>query len=385
VNDLARRHRLINVTLIVIFSLVLCAPVAEQRFPLIGVTPVVELRQKAPLPAGNPVQELWSNPSYFEEYERHVNDTFGFRDFFIRLRNQIQYSLFGDSNQVVLGDDGWLADKSSLEVQQPAVDQLTDTQWTRLADRMLRFQGILEKRGIKLFVIPIPLKNTVYPELSPVYTAQRPVVTGYERFRRLLVENRLPFVDTFAVLTDKKRSYPVYYKTDMHWNMYGAASVAAETVNELGREMHRDVHWRYQNRVVIQPMKGGVENAVLATFWPLPDNAPTVLDRSDDCGKTVFRGAYAISVNRCSSKTLPATMMIGNSFMLTMAAAGFQTHFSTLYRTSDLLNFSRVLSMIPPGTKILIWQLFELEIGYQLQSDAWWNEIDRWPETQSHS
>jgi hypothetical protein len=41
--------------------------------------------------------------------------------------------------------------------------------------------------------------------------------------------------------------------------------------------------------------------------------------------------------------------------------------------------------MIPPGTKILIWLLFELEICYQLQSDAWWSEIDQWPDAKSHS
>ena len=70
-------------------------------------------------------------------------------------------------------------------------------------------------------------------------------------------------------------------------------------------------------------------------------------------------------------------MMFGNSFMLGLDAIGFQRYFSTVHQLYDLNYLGNVFTKIPTGTKIVIWQMFELEIAYQLQSDSYWLEVDR--------
>lgn len=370
---------LVNMGFIALFLVALCAPTIQQVFHVVPLEPVVESRAKVPLPPGNPIEQLWLERGYISDYERHYNDVFGFRDFFIRVRNQIQYSLFHDSDEVVLGRNGWLADKITLEVEQRTSDHLTDADWSRLAQRVAHLHRILRRRGIYLFVIPVPLKNTVYPEKFPEAAALRPATTGYARFVQLLAENHVPFVDAYTILSAKRRSADVYYKTDLHWNTVGAAAVAAEAVDRLGSEMHRDVRWRYPDSWKMKPFVGGTETNVLAILWPPKYEEPVAYQPGDVCGEMTNRGTYNELINRCSPPLLPSTTMFGNSFMMKLAAVGFEDYFSTFDRRYDLTDFPKMLAEIKPGTKILIWQLFELEIGYQLQSDAWWRQVDSSP------
>ena len=361
--------------------LIVYAPAIQQHTSVVPIPPIVESRTKVPLPDGNPVLGLWSGNGYFPAYERHFNDVFGFRDFFIRLRNQIQFSLFGDSNQVVVGRDGWLADKSTLEVEQPAVDALTDLQFGRLGDRILHLRRILARKGVYLLVVPVPLKNTVYPDKFPAYAARRPALTGYARFLRLLGDNNIPYVDAYDVLVAARRRVNVYYRTDLHWNTVGAREVAAETIRMLAIAEHSKVRWKYADQYTFHSFAGGGDNDVLATFWQVPDDEPFEASHIGDCGTPVMDpgGTVEHFTNDCHGSSLPAATFFGNSFSIQMMNDGFENHFSKLYRVHDLTHFNQVISYVQPGSHILIWQLFELEIGYQMQSDDWWREVDEAP------
>lgn len=359
------------------FLAILCLPTVQQVLHPIAVEPVVESRQKVEMPAGNWIAGLWLAKGYFSDYERHFNDVFGFRDFFIRLRNQIQYSLFHDSDQVIVGRNGWLVDKDSVNIEEVTVDTLSDAQWDHLKSRLEKLNGILRQKGITFLVIPVPFKNTVYPEEFPASTARRPVPTGYERFRRLLGSSGVPFVDAYSILY-RNRGAGVFYRTDIHWNYLGARLVAQAAVKKLASMTHARIAWRYPETVVTQPFAGGVEANLLAVFRPPQDIEPAAYQPGDECGPTMPATAVqpAHFINQCRGAKLPSMTMIGNSYMLQMADIGFQDHFSEVYRLYDIQQFSNLLHELKPGTKIVIWQNFELEIGYQMQSDVFWKDVD---------
>lgn len=362
---------------IAIFLLIVFLPTVQQLFHPIPVAPVVESRQKVALPPGNPLVELWRGGPYFSNYERHYNDVFGLRDFFIRLRNQIQLSLFHDSDQVIIGRNGWIVDKPSVEVDEQTADHLPDDQWAQLERRMKKLQLVLQRRGVALLVVPVPFKNTVYPEYFPESSARRPTPNGYQRYRSLLKSAHVPFVDAYAILS-KHRSEGVFYKTDIHWNYLGARYVAQEVVATLAKRLNAAVRWRYPMDVTDQAFQDGDESSTLAVFWPPPDVEKAAFQPGDECGATMPATAVqpAHFVNQCRGPKLPKMQMFGNSYMLEMAAVGLQDHFAEVYRTYDIQNFRNLLHEIRPGTKILVWQNFELEIGYQLQSSDFWKDVD---------
>jgi hypothetical protein len=59
----------------------------------------------------------WINGDYQREKEKYFNDQFGFRNDFVRLHNQIGYSLFKkmNANGVVVGKDSYLFEKPYIE------------------------------------------------------------------------------------------------------------------------------------------------------------------------------------------------------------------------------------------------------------------------------
>jgi hypothetical protein len=373
-----KSQKLIAKIFIGVFVAMLCAPSIEQAFNIVPIDPVVESRAKVPLPPGNPLVELWQGQGYFSDYEKHFNDVFGFRDFFIRSRNQIQYSIFHDSDQIIVGRDGWLVDKPSVDVEQRTVDALSEADWKTLAGRLTHLNRILRHKGIYFLVIPVPFKNTVYPEFFPETTARRPAITGYARFVQLLADNDVPFVDAYGIL-EKHKSVGVYYRTDLHWNVLGAKLVAVQTVDQLARALGRNVHWRYPDTTTLQPLVGGVDGNDLAIFWPPQDINAVPFAPGDSCGPTTSENtpwADASFVNHCHGPVFPPALFLGNSFALQMKAAGLQDHFAKVTRVYDIQHFGNLLADIRPGMKIVIWQNFELEIGYQMQNDDFWRDVD---------
>src|SRR6478609_5160143 len=51
--------------------------------------------------------ESWFNGEYQEQVEKYVNESFGFRSFFVRINNQIDYSLYNKlhASAVVMGKE----------------------------------------------------------------------------------------------------------------------------------------------------------------------------------------------------------------------------------------------------------------------------------------
>ena len=55
------------------------------------------------------------------------NDHFGFRDFLIRSKTQIDYSVFGMSTRIHVGSDGWLFYRSVMDVEKPKFEKILET------------------------------------------------------------------------------------------------------------------------------------------------------------------------------------------------------------------------------------------------------------------
>lgn len=59
----------------------------------------------------------WFQGKYQEEKEKYLNDGFGFRSFFVRLNNQIRYSLFNkaNANGVIIGKENYLYEENYIK------------------------------------------------------------------------------------------------------------------------------------------------------------------------------------------------------------------------------------------------------------------------------
>jgi hypothetical protein len=167
---------------------------------------------------------------YLIQYQNYYNDHFVLRNSFIRLTNLVSYRLFNYSSvpMVLAGKEGWLFMSREIP-QRDEVDYFRSVkpfsqeelqQWCQVLNQ--RHQWLLSM-GIHYLLVIVPNKSTIYPDFMPDYIRQ---VRLRSRLDQLLeyvsFHSRVKILDIRDALTQAKERYPVFYKTDSHWNDYGA-------------------------------------------------------------------------------------------------------------------------------------------------------------------
>jgi alginate O-acetyltransferase complex protein AlgJ len=131
---------------------------------------------------------------------------------------------------VTLGRDGWLfylVHRGSQGVR-PELD-FSPEELERWASALEARQRTLAARGVEFLVVFAPNKESIYPDLLP---ADLPAARARSRLDVLLDRLRaggiVRVVDLRPALREARsagspfRGYPLYYRTDSHWNDLGA-------------------------------------------------------------------------------------------------------------------------------------------------------------------
>lgn len=174
----------------------------------------------------------------------------GLRNLWVRLDNQLSYSLFGETQKraegthVVAGEDDWLFEHHYITYAiKPAF--LGEAEIRATLQRIRRVQDKLAARGVPFLLVVAPSKVEVYPEKVPaVYWGGRDpatVETNFERARPLMQEYGINFYDGPARFQEWKRVMPdnLFTRSGTHWSYYSAARVLTEIRERLNPVMRR--------------------------------------------------------------------------------------------------------------------------------------------------
>lgn len=174
----------------------------------------------------------------------------GLRNFWVRLDNQLSYSLFGETQKraegthVVAGDDDWLFEHHYITYAiKPAF--LGEAEIRATVKRIRRVQDKLAARGVPFLLVVAPSKVEVYPERVPaVYWGGRDpatIETNFERARPLLQEYGINFYDGPARFLEWKRTLPdnLFTRSGTHWSYYSAVRVLTDLRARLNPIMRR--------------------------------------------------------------------------------------------------------------------------------------------------
>lgn len=231
------------VGLVITFCLLLIVPTLDSVFHFDYAPVPNENRMPARLPARS---EFRWNKEWFAQVEAWFTDHFGFRKRLIRLFQRWSRELGNSINiDVMPGRDGWLfltglrsgEDHRGLLTLSPAqldaAKRLLELRQTRLASL-----------GVRYVVVIAPDKQSVNPNKMPEWH-------GPSRARRLdqLLEYlrqkgcAVPVIDLRPALRAATADRQTYFRTDSHWNDYGARVGAAETVRRM-KEIFPDLAFR---------------------------------------------------------------------------------------------------------------------------------------------
>jgi hypothetical protein len=124
-------------------------------------------------------------------------------------------------NDVIHGIDNWLFYKQELEY---ASDSMPFSNIQRIAD----YSKTLKKKGITLFVVPIPNKIDIYPERLTMLPSPYPVQKQRFLFMDALSKAGVHSIDLVPVFEKVKDSVLLFDPYETHWTPEGIYVAARE-------------------------------------------------------------------------------------------------------------------------------------------------------------
>ncbi|MCE9945346.1 alginate O-acetyltransferase AlgX-related protein [Aeromonas rivipollensis] len=181
------------------------------------------------------VNSLWGGKDYHDKEfftKAHLFNV----DKVLSVVNLVLYKIgvSTDPEQVVIGRNGWLylGDKyaNSITVSRMGETEKTIIDTTEIVRMVKGWDAWLKKNGVMTFRVLIgPNKDSIYSENLPNWTlpAKKSAVDG-------LFFNNSVYIDVREELKSTKPT--VYYKTDTHWNVYGAGVAFKKLMQESKKE-----------------------------------------------------------------------------------------------------------------------------------------------------
>jgi len=181
---------------------------------------------------------------WLQQLQAYARASFGGRHQLVewdaRLKQALGLSRSYGSD-VTLGKDGWLFYRVHRGTQgvRPEVPFRPDEldRWVRTLDGHRR---AVEARGAAFLVVIAPDKETVYPDLLPPELPAALPVSRLDALAARLHGAGVRVVDLRPALRSARAPgpfsrWPLYWKTDTHWNGLGALLAARPVLAELGR------------------------------------------------------------------------------------------------------------------------------------------------------
>ena len=180
--------------------------------------------------------------TYQPALESYLADHLGFRHWFIRPRNQVAYSLFGEAKvqNVLLGKDGMLFEETPIQAYL-GQDFVGENVVQANVAQFRALQDTLARRGKLLLFVIAPNKASFFPEyLPPKYRNLWVRPSNYEAYARQMRASGINLLDFSALFRQWKdtASYPLFTRVGIHWSGYGitrAADTLFRYIEQRGR------------------------------------------------------------------------------------------------------------------------------------------------------
>ncbi len=102
-----------------------------------------------------------------------------------------------------------------------------------LEERLLFRKKWLSEKGIKLYIAIAPNKHTVYGDLIPIRQSTKK--TKMQQLDSLCKVNNIDYINLGKQFPEKSEKL-LYFKTDTHWNEYGAFHGFKETIEQISKD-----------------------------------------------------------------------------------------------------------------------------------------------------
>jgi hypothetical protein len=251
-----------------------------------------------------------------EGYEKFDANFFQ-RLFIIRNFNRLKIKL-GDQvfPSIVLGQNMWMnfSVQNNMDDYQNASD-LTKKEVAEIGSLIAACHKMANEGGFEFLIVVAPNKETIYPERVPAEIVKISERTNIDSINAELRELGVPeMLDLRPALWAEKEKREIYYRTDTHWNGYGAYIGYREIILEIRKdypvvEPFSEAYFKISALPVTTPKD--LAKTIQAAYILEESIAPRQKKKDFDL-ITILDGETKISL--IPNEELPTLLMIHDSF-----------------------------------------------------------------------
>ena len=184
----------------------------------------------------------FTNNTFQEKFSQYIEDLKGLKGVFIRIRNQVDYSLFSipHATNIVRGKQGYLFGEENI-IASMGKDFAGEYYLDVKIQELKQFQDVLwEKKKILLLLIITPDKASFFPEMIPErYSKYKEAENNYLYYSEKVDKAGINVIDfnRYFILAKDTSRYPLFAKTGMHWSSYGALLAADSMIHYLSSKL----------------------------------------------------------------------------------------------------------------------------------------------------
>ena len=222
--------------LVVAVFIVLVLPSIQKEYPIFRVKKLDGDFVLAEKPVFNRTD--WYNGSFQTAYDKYLEDHIGFRDFLVRLTNQIDYSLFRvpHAEGVLVGKNDQLFEYDYIR-EYVGDDFIGEKNIDRKIRKLKFLQEHLKKeKNIDLILVFEPGKASFYPEYIPDrFLDNVSPNTNFNSFLNKAEEYKIKYIDFNTYYNSLKGTtkYPLYPQYGIHWSIYGMTYAADSLISYI--------------------------------------------------------------------------------------------------------------------------------------------------------
>jgi len=238
-------QKIVKVLTLVFVCLVLCFPMIQSTFKIFPEN--YDLHGSFAISKDTVLNsDTWFEKVYQEKQESYLNENFGFRNFLVRLNNQMDFSFYDDFhvNDVFMGKNDYLFSYGfyrGYSGKSFKGDHYTDSIFQKIEELNER----LVKKNKKLLVCFTPCKESFMPEYLPD-TCYKKIgeKSYYNNYRKKLSASKIPFLDynNYFQQIKKTAPHPLFTQGAVHWTTYGAYLALDSLLKRVSAEINKKVN-----------------------------------------------------------------------------------------------------------------------------------------------
>jgi hypothetical protein len=337
----------VKVVLFLVLLFLLILPFMQDVFHLINIKPLkgaVSLPEKVRLKAKD-----WFSGDYQIQEEQYLNESFGFRNLFIRINNQVAFNFFkkAKANGVIIGKNNYLFEQKYLNAYY-GTDFIGKDSIVHRIEKIKYIHDTLAKLNKNIILILAPGKACFYPEYLPDQHGVKKGLTNYEIYAESAKEKGIPYIDFHKYINGIKgqSKYPLYPQYGLHWSTYAMCIAADSIIRYIEKMRNMRMLHLYWNVIDIKDAK---------TFDYDIGDGMNILFRLKS-----FKMAYPrMHLQNDSIKLKPSVLVVSDSYYDNM----FETEFTNAFKYNHLWYYN---SQVYPESFLKSLGTYEVDLKKEI-------------------